>query len=197
MGLPVQVSPQTLLDKKRVKPLSALAGAADDFSHEIKAENKLKTRPTPLDSYDQGQNQNDAPKAKQVFLAQDIMATKVETLQYDMTFAQAREKFQQLRYRHFPVIGENKTIVGILSDRDMLSSANLDYLAQITIDKLMKQPVLSASPDTQIREVCQVMFNHHIGALPITDHQGNLFGMITRSDILRSMIKHAPMELWI
>ena len=64
MGLPMQVSPQTLLDKKRVKPLSALAGTSD-FTHEIKEEHKLKTRPNPLDSYNQ--EQPNQPKDRPVF----------------------------------------------------------------------------------------------------------------------------------
>ena len=116
------------------------------------------------------------------------MAKNVETLQHDMTFTEARAVFQRLHYRHFPVLNDDNTIVGILSDRNMLIAGALDHLEHVTINQLMKKPVLSASPDTQIREVCQVMFNHHIGALPITDSDSNLLCLITRSDILRSMI---------
>ena len=41
------------------------------------------------------------------------------------------------------------------------------------------------------------MFTRHIGALPITDSKNKILGLITRSDILRSMIKHGPIQLWI
>jgi acetoin utilization protein AcuB len=71
------------------------------------------------------------------------------------------------------------------------------------LDQVMSTPVLSASVKTNIREICNVMFNHHIGALPIVlegqleGQSGVLAGMITRSDILRAMIKHGPVQLWI
>jgi acetoin utilization protein AcuB len=76
------------------------------------------------------------------------------------------------------------------------------------LDQVMSTPVLSASVKTNIREICNVMFNHHIGALPIgalpivlegqlEGQSGVLAGMITRSDILRAMIKHGPVQLWI
>ncbi|NQZ12347.1 MAG: CBS domain-containing protein [Algicola sp.] len=39
-------------------------------------------------------------------------------------------------------------------------------------------------------------FSQHIGSLPIVTADGYLQGIVTRSDILRSMIKHGPLEFW-
>jgi CBS domain-containing protein len=33
--------------------------------------------------------------------------------------------------------------------------------------------------------------------MPILDENGRLIGIITRSDILRAIINHAPFDLWI
>jgi CBS domain-containing protein len=41
------------------------------------------------------------------------------------------------------------------------------------------------------------MFNYHLGAVPITDELEKVVGLITRSDILRGMIKFGPTELWV
>lgn len=41
------------------------------------------------------------------------------------------------------------------------------------------------------------MFNQHIGALPIVDEKHQLLGLITRSDILRVIIKNEQMEFWV
>ena len=63
--------------------------------------------------------------------------------------------------------------------------------------EIMSNPVLTASGDTSIHEICQVMFSQHIGALPIVDENRLLLGLITRSDILRTVIKNETMEFWI
>jgi len=33
--------------------------------------------------------------------------------------------------------------------------------------------------------------------MPIVDPKENLVGIITRSDILRTLVDHAPLELWV
>jgi CBS domain-containing protein len=40
------------------------------------------------------------------------------------------------------------------------------------------------------------MFNRRVGALPILD-EGALVGILTRSDILRSLLVEPPLDLWI
>lgn len=47
----------------------------------------------------------------------------------------------------------------------------------------MVSTVLTASSDTSIHEICQVMFSQHIGALLIVYENKLLFGLVTRSDI--------------
>ena len=62
---------------------------------------------------------------------------------------------------------------------------------------IMATPVLTAHADTEIREIARVLFEERIGAVPIVDSQGQLVGMVTRSDILRTIMNHAPLDLWI
>ena len=57
--------------------------------------------------------------------------------------------------------------------------------------------IIYSSADTSIHEICQVMFSQHIGALPIVDEKHQLLGLITRSDILRVIIKNEQMEFWV
>jgi CBS domain-containing protein len=40
------------------------------------------------------------------------------------------------------------------------------------------------------------MFQEKIGALPILDEAGKLVGIITRSDILKTVMNTVPLELW-
>jgi CBS-domain-containing membrane protein len=61
----------------------------------------------------------------------------------------------------------------------------------------MTTRVLTASPNTEIRQIAQVLFDEHIGTMPIIDEREHLIGLITRSDILQALIKPAPLDLWV
>jgi acetoin utilization protein AcuB len=195
MGLAVPVSSQRLLDKRKVLPLSKLAK-----NHALRSNDENNDENITLTSHvhkpTEGYDQIPPPQPKQLYLAEQIMSTPVKTLPEELSFSEAWQHFLKERFRHFPVINKQGGLVGILSDRDMLTHAATGKPTKVKISQLMKNPVLTASGHTAIREVCQVMFSQHIGALPIIDDKGELIGMITRSDILRSMIEHGPVELW-
>ena len=40
------------------------------------------------------------------------------------------------------------------------------------------------------------MFAHHIGSMPVIGEGERPVGIITRSDILRTLVNRAPLELW-
>ena len=50
-------------------------------------------------------------------------------------------------------------------------------------------------PETEIRLIADVLIKERIGAMPIVDEKEKLVGIVTRSDILRTVVK-APLELW-
>ena len=58
--------------------------------------------------------------------------------------------------------------------------------------------MLSAHPDTEIRLIARTMFEQKIGAMPIlSEEDDSMVGILTRSDILRTVVNRAPFELWI
>jgi acetoin utilization protein AcuB len=96
------------------------------------------------------------------------------------------------RFRHVPVVGPDGQLVGILSDRDLLPAPN----GGLAVSELMSSPVWTAAPESPLREVASLMFDRRVGALPILD-EGALVGILTRSDILRSLLVEPPLDLWI
>ena len=140
-------------------------------------------------------------------LASQIMASPVVTLPPEATLSDAWELIRTKRFRHVPIVSRKNILVGIISDRDMLLEAgnicstaspldNADQ-EQTTIQGLIRRNVLTASPDTGIREIARILFEERIGSMPIVDDKGMLVGIITRSDILRTIINNAPLDLWI
>lgn len=140
-------------------------------------------------------------------LASQIMASPVVTLPPEATMAEAWELIRAKRFRHVPVVSHKNELVGIISDRDLLLEAGNTYSTisphdnagkeQTTIQGLIRRKVLTASPDTGIREIARILFEERIGSMPIVDDKGMLVGIITRSDILRTIINNAPLDLWI
>lgn len=140
-------------------------------------------------------------------LARQIMASPVVILPPEATVAEAWELIRTKRFRHVPVVSHENKLVGIISDRDLLLEAGNIYSTispqdnagqeQTTIQGLIRRKVLTASPDTGIREIARILFEERIGSMPIVDDKGMLVGIITRSDILRTIINNAPLDLWI
>ncbi|MEK6748523.1 MAG: CBS domain-containing protein [Pseudomonadota bacterium] len=139
--------------------------------------------------------------------AQQIMSTPVLTLADTTTILSAWAVFRERRFRHLPVLDRHGNLVGILSDRDMLRYAATHGRvppfgadapeALMGLEGLYKKRVLTATPDTEIRQIARILLEQRIGSMPIVDDAGQLCGMITRSDILRTLVHHMPLELWV
>ena len=204
MGLAVPVSSQRLLTKRKVLPLSKQAnspGIGDSENEERVDVIDTLDQHKPANVFGSAYKQAEQHNRQPVYQADQIMSSPVVTLPTKMPLAEARSIFLQKQFRHFLVTDESGLLIGIVSDRDVLSKTTEQVLngkpQPATINQVMSKSVLTASATTSIQEICQVMFNQHIGALPITSDNGEVLGLVTRSDILRSMIEHGPLELWI
>jgi acetoin utilization protein AcuB len=137
----------------------------------------------------------DTPRRRVIFAA-ELMSTQVVTLQDDAPLSSAAEIFSQRRFRHIPVLNSESQLAGILSDRDVLRNSSRKGWESESVSSFMSKLVIVASKDTEIREIARVMFEERIGCMPITDDPGNLIGIVTRSDILRTLVVQAPLALW-
>ncbi len=139
--------------------------------------------------------------------ASQIMTAPVVSLTPETSLADAWKLLCDRRFRHIPILSHEKKLIGIISDRDILREAAgigktisppaREAQGQTTIQSLIKRRVLTASPDTEIREIARIMFEERIGSMPIVDEGVFLVGIITRSDILRTLVNHAPLEIWL
>jgi len=207
MGLPVPVRSEQLKAKAGVNailPSSKEAKIADTeqnfIQQPISHVDHLNSDRFTLNKPYQQKTDN---HRQLVVYAEDIMSKTLVTLPENICFTEAWQQFQQYRFRHFPIVNKDNKLVGIISDRDMLNSPDFRqqndglHHPDHSIVKIMTNNVLVASLKTNIRDISRIMFTQHIGAIPIVDDQGKLSGLITRSDILRTIIKNEPMEFWV
>jgi acetoin utilization protein AcuB len=137
----------------------------------------------------------------EVCFAREIMTSPVLSIAPATSIDEASRIFTEKRFRHIPVVASSGAVVGLISDRDILRyrATTTPHDAQEntkTVGSMMVHEVLCASPSARIREVAQVMLDERIGSMPIVDSTESLVGIVTRSDILRAIVRHGPIRLW-
>lgn len=112
--------------------------------------------------------------------------------------AEAREVMRRKRIRHL-VVMEGEHLAGIITDRDIrlnlpspassLSVWEVNYLlAKLTVGRAMSRSVITIDPDRPIAEAVDLMLEHKIGALPVTEGT-RVVGIITETDLLRAFAR--------
>ncbi|MDH5359845.1 MAG: CBS domain-containing protein, partial [Gammaproteobacteria bacterium] len=139
--------------------------------------------------------------------ASQIMSRKVVTVSEKLSLSSAWDMLEEHAFRHLPVVADSDgMLIGMLTEHDfVISAVEIGGLPPLpsskariqTVAQLMSSPILSATIDTDIHELAAVMYERHIGAVPILDKQGLLAGIITHRDILKALVKPEPLELWI
>lgn len=140
---------------------------------------------------------------KPAILAKDLMTAPVVTLPSDATIVDAWVLMTRRSFRHLPISSVHGTLVGMVSDRDLIRHAPDLVIAGIQstaarrrLAEIMSPRVLSATPATDIREIARVMMDERVGALPILDIDRRPVGIISKQDLLRGLANHGPLELW-
>jgi acetoin utilization protein AcuB len=130
--------------------------------------------------------------------AQDLMTEDPVTISTYSTVREAARLLQTLDIRHLPVVDEEGSLVGMLSDRDLRSLALPQMVGgeysgdvQLGLDSrvasLMTADVLSVEAEDDVSTVVDVMLENKVGAVPVVDGDGALVGIVSYVDILREL----------
>jgi CBS domain-containing protein len=117
----------------------------------------------------------------------EIMSTDLVTVGPDDPITLAASMMDWRHIRHLPVEKEG-VLVGLLSSRDVLHFAadrgwQLHDRNPVPVRQLMNSQPITVSPEVSILEAVNVMLQHEIHCLPVT--QGNaLVGVVTSHDML-------------
>lgn len=125
----------------------------------------------------------------------EIMRTSFVALGARDTLEMADALMHFGRVRHIPVLDGDR-LVGILSQRDVLAHAlskTLDFdarerrthLHSVDVAEAMSRKPVAVRPEASLGEAARLMLTHRIGAVPVTDAEGRLVGIVTESDLLR------------
>ena len=116
----------------------------------------------------------------------------------DMPVTEARDLMIEKKFRHLPILNDERQLVGLLtrgtllkalpSDVSNFSHFEISYvLAKIKARSIMIKDLTTIEEDTPIETAAQIMADEHIGCLPVVK-EGELVGIITDNDLFNIMV---------
>ena len=128
----------------------------------------------------------------------DIMTTRVVTVEFDDSLATVKEIFDSLRFHHLLVIGSDKKLCGVISDRDLLRAISpyVGTPSETTRDsatlkkhahQIMTRSPRTLRPEASLEEAIQLLLDHRISCIPIVDKGFRAVGIVSWRDILKSL----------
>ncbi len=147
-------------------------------------------------------------------LVRDVMTQEVWSVTPSMTIQEVLELWEKHHVSGFPVVDGDR-VVGIVTEGDLIFRDRplkppaylflLDGLIQLDnrehvieeikktvgarVRDVMTSPVVTISADADISEAAAIMADRGYNRLPVVDAAGRLAGIISRADIVRTLIK--------
>lgn len=201
-GMTGQVFSGTLEAMNRIYPLARVRNVREvaKDGDEIGVENLT----TPL--------QQDAVRAYRQMLPEDlergplihagqIMTHPVTVLHQGSAVAEAWRVLQRRGIHQAPVLDDTRHLIGMVSERDLLTVIDIDgdrVLENLKrrVSDVMTSPVVAAVPVTDIRRIAAAMLEGGLSAVPIVNESEHIVGIVSRTDVLRAVITDPPLSLW-
>ena len=121
--------------------------------------------------------------------AKDIMTKQVVCIRKDTPIFEAIRMMANNNITGIPVIDDDSTLVGMLSEQDVLRLLHTyDEEKDRTVNDFMTQPAIHFEENEPLLDVCYCLRDNSIRRVPITLN-GKVTGVISRSDILKRILQ--------
>ncbi len=137
-------------------------------------------------------------------LVKEVMTTDVISVGKDATYEAIAAVLREHRISAVPVLDRESKVIGVVSGSDMLAKLALDLgngrgvagitgilpweqlekARAVTAGELMNSPACTVQPDDTVVRAARVMYERKVKRLPVTDADGRLAGIVSRTDLL-------------
>jgi len=133
----------------------------------------------------------------------DVMTNEVVAVRRDASFKEMAARLRQHRVSAFPVIDDNRRVIGVVSEADLLAREaltdehgipaaltgilhhkELKKSEGLTAGDLMTHPAVTVRPEDSVEHAARLMYTLQVKRLPVVDAGGFLVGIVSRSDLL-------------
>jgi len=119
----------------------------------------------------------------------EYMTQEVSTVSPDDSVDEvSRRIIESEGHNGFPVC-QKRAVVGFVSARDLLGAAG-----QTPISSVMSDDILVADPEMSVTDAARVILRSGIRKLPVVDEAGQLVGILSNTDVVRSQIERVTPE---
>lgn len=112
----------------------------------------------------------------------------------DTTVAEVWRTMSERRFRHMPVVDEDRRLIGMVSQRDLIVAgppvAGSD--AEQPVSKLMSTQLDTVGTACCAAQAARHMLRSKRSCLPVVDAEHKLVGVLTEADYLRLATRGAP-----
>ncbi len=132
-------------------------------------------------------------------LVSDFMTHDPVTIRPDTSHHEAVKIMRDKGFRRLPVLDANNQLVGIVVEKDLLSTQPSpatslsiwevhNLLSKLKVADFMSHPVYTVRAECPVEDAARIMVQHKIGCLPVMRND-ELVGIITETDIFRGLTK--------
>jgi CBS domain-containing protein len=147
----------------------------------------------------------------------EIMTPEPITVQPDTDILKAAKILIEKRINGLPVVDDQKRLVGILSQSDLIVQQQklplpsvftlldgmiplsppkeierqLQKMAATRVDEAMTRNVVTVTLDSRVEDVATIMVDKKIHTLPVVDRYGRLVGVVGKEDVLKTLMPGA------
>jgi len=151
---------------------------------------------------------------KDELLVKDIMVKKVITIQKDASVEELSELLVKNKISGVPVVDSDGKLVGIATEGDLIIKdsdlhfpryfklldsiiyleslnkfkKNLKKFLGTKVEDVMTAEIRTVKEETPIGEAANMMIKYNINRVPVLDSKDEMVGIVTRADIVKSMI---------
>ncbi|MBN7820028.1 CBS domain-containing protein [Bowmanella sp. Y26] len=126
-----------------------------------------------------------------------IMSAPVVTVKMDDNLHRVHEIFQKHKFHHVLVV-DGKTLLGVISDRDLLkavsarigsSSADARDMAsfQKKVYQIMTRDLITINQNHTVLQAVRLFNRHPISCLPVVDDNDHWVGIVSWRDIFKQI----------
>ena len=121
--------------------------------------------------------------------AKDIMTEEVISVKKDTPIFEAVELLAKHSVTGIPVVEDDMTLVGILTEKDVL---RLFYALKDAENKIvsdfMTQPAVHFNESESLLDICDCLMNNLFRRVPVTS-KGKVIGIISRPDLIEYILR--------
>lgn len=119
-----------------------------------------------------------------------VMTKRVVTLSASNSFEEALAMMANHPFRHLLVVDTAGQLCGVLSDRDLLRALiRISDWSGTSVAELMTRDPIAVSLKTLLSTAVRKMLSHRVNCLPVTDGIGRVDGIVTSTDLLKTLLR--------